>query len=64
MYIYARVFVLIYNISLTEFLTMLLHVRSLKATFVGFTVEVKLVTSKHLIQVHLEILCCSVENMA
>ena len=32
--------------------------------FVNFTLEAKLVSSKHLIQVHLEILSCSVENMA
>ena len=31
---------------------------------VGFTLEAKLVSSKHLIQVHLEILSRSVENMA
>ena len=30
----------------------------------GFTLEAKLVSSKHLIQVHLEILSRSVENMA
>ena len=30
----------------------------------GFTLEAKFVSSKHLIQVHLEILSCSVENMA
>ena len=32
--------------------------------FVGFTVEAKLVSSKHLIQVHWKILSRSVENMA
>ena len=32
--------------------------------FDGFTLEAKLVTSKHLIQVHLEILGRSEENMA
>ena len=32
--------------------------------FVGFTLEAKLGSSKHLIQVHLEILSRSVENMA
>ena len=32
--------------------------------FDGFTLEAKLVTSKHLIQVHLEILSRSEENMA
>ena len=31
---------------------------------VGFTLEAKLVSSKHLIQVHLEILSRSVENVA
>ena len=30
----------------------------------GFTLGAKFVSSKHLIQVHLEILSCSVENMA
>ena len=33
-------------------------------TVVGFTLEAQLVSSKHLIQVHLEILSRSVENMA
>ena len=33
-------------------------------TIVGFTLEGQLVSSKHLIQVHLEILSRSVENMA
>ena len=32
--------------------------------FVGFTLEAKLASSKHLIQVHLEILSLSVGNMA
>ena len=32
--------------------------------FVGFTLEAKFVSSKHLIQVHLETLRRSVENMA
>ena len=32
--------------------------------FVGFTLEEKLVSSKHVIQVHFEILSCSVENIA
>ena len=31
---------------------------------VGFTLEAKLVSSKHLIQVHLEIFSRSVQNMA
>ena len=33
-------------------------------TIVGFTLGAKLVSSKHLIQVHLEILTRPVENMA
>ena len=33
-------------------------------TFLGFTLEAKLVSSKHLIKVHLEILSRFVENMA
>ena len=33
-------------------------------TFLGFTLEAKLVSSKHLIRVHLEILSRFVENMA
>ena len=33
-------------------------------TVVGFTLKAKLVSSKHLIQVHLETLRFSVENMA
>ena len=33
-------------------------------TVVGFTLKAKLVSSKHLIQVHLETLSFSVENMA
>ena len=32
--------------------------------FVGFTLEAKFISGKHLIQVHLEILSHSVENMA
>ena len=32
--------------------------------FVGLTLETELVSSKHLIQVHLKILSSSVENMA
>ena len=32
--------------------------------FVGFSLEEKVVSSKHFIQVHLEILSCSVENIA
>ena len=35
-----------------------------KLSIDGFTLEVKLVSSKLLIQVHLEILCRSVKNMA
>ena len=34
-----------------------------KVKILGFTLEVKFVSSKHLIQVHLEILSCSVENI-
>ena len=34
------------------------------STVVGFTLKAKLVSSKHLIQVHLETLSRSVENMA
>ena len=34
------------------------------STVVGFTLKAKLVSSKHLIQVHLETLSFSVENMA
>ena len=36
----------------------------LGTTFVGSTLEAKLVSSKHLIQVHMEILSRSVESMA